>query len=98
MRQNERVHFRIHNSAINYTYYMIAIADADVDLILPFTLHQDKFFTQTQRLGVVRFGSQTSLVLPIDGRFDMYLRNPDMCHVEASIDPLVDIIDRVKQI
>jgi phosphatidylserine decarboxylase len=99
MRQNERMHFRIYVPSMGYKYYMIAIADDDVDLVLPMSVAQDKFYTQTQRLAVVRYGSQTALVLPLDHRYAFTLRQKqgELCHLEAGQDILVDVTDLEKR-
>lgn len=97
-RQNERLVNIIFSTNLNYKYYMVEVADSDVDVLINFSTEQNKWYSQGERCGIVRFGSMTSLVLPIDGRFEFYLHNPDMVHVEAAQDIIVDIKDKVRLI
>jgi phosphatidylserine decarboxylase len=91
IRQNERVIFEVNVPFYSYKYYIVAIADADVDQILPFSLKHDKHYSQGQRLAVVRWGSQVDLVMPVTKKFNIELMIEDMTHVEGCQDALLRI-------
>jgi phosphatidylserine decarboxylase len=90
---NERRLNKIIIPDLKYTYYILQIADQDVDLILTFHKQKD-FITQNERLGMIRYGSQVDLILPLDPRFKFKLMQKAKYHVKAGIDPLVRIIRR----
>jgi phosphatidylserine decarboxylase len=72
-------------------YYILQIADFDVDSILPFELKQNRPFKQNQRFSQIRYGSQVDLVIPLSEFFEF---TPLQCvgmHVEAGVDPLIRI-------
>jgi len=91
IKNNERMWNKVYSPSLDYSYYMIQIADEDVDVIVPFTTDQNELFTQNSRFSLIRWGSQTDLVLPLDSRFDFELCLPEHVHVEAGIDKLVKI-------
>jgi len=90
---NERCINRVYNAQYNYKYYMVQIADDDVDLILPFA-SEGRYYSQNSRFSFIRWGSQCELVLPLDERFDFETLIPDHYHVNAGIDRLVKIIKK----
>jgi len=94
VKNNERMWNKVYSPSLRYSYYMIQIADEDVDVIVPFTIDQNEGFNQNSRFSLIRWGSQTDLVLPLDSRFGFELCLPDHMHVEAGIDPLVKIIHK----
>lgn len=91
LKYNERMKVEVYNPQINYKYYFNLIADEDVNVIVPFNLEQNSPLSQNQRFGLVRWGSQTELILPLDNRFDFELCQQDHWHIEAGIDKLVKI-------
>lgn len=90
--KNERMLNTIYNAALDYTFYIVQIADSDVDVITPFSTFQWQHYSQCQRFSFIRFGSQCDLILPEkEGlRFKPLLK--PLCHVEGGIDPLFEII------
>ena len=76
--------------SLNYKYYMMQIADEDVNVIAPFK-HQGALCAQNERFGLIRWGSQVDLVLPLDDRFDFEVLLDDAMHVNAGLDRLVKI-------
>jgi phosphatidylserine decarboxylase len=84
---------RVVNTIINgnYTYYLVQIADSDVDVIAPFSTEQGKHYFQNERFGIVRYGSQVSLILPITDSFDFELIEKPEIHVQAGLDKLVHL-------
>jgi phosphatidylserine decarboxylase len=89
LKYNERVLNTIYSPKLDYTYHVLQIADKDVSAIVPFDVDQNGYFTQNERFGMIRWGSQVDLILPLDGRFKFHLVNKVTDHVEAGVDPLV---------
>jgi phosphatidylserine decarboxylase len=94
LKYNERMWNKIYSPSIDYTYYLIQIADEDVNVIAPFTTDQNDLFAQNERFSLIRWGSQVDLILPLDERFDFELCQEDHTHLEAGIDPLIKIITK----
>jgi phosphatidylserine decarboxylase len=90
LKYNERMLNKIYVPSLNYTYYLIQIADEDVNVIAPFK-HQKDLVTQNERFSLIRWGSQVDLVLPLDERFDFKTLLDDTMHVNAGLDKLVKI-------
>ena len=84
---------RMVNTIINgsYTYYLVQIADSDVNVICPFDTDQGNHYFQNERFSVVRYGSQVSLILPLADCFDFEPLEKVSRHVEAGLDKLVHI-------
>jgi phosphatidylserine decarboxylase len=91
LKHNERMWNQIYSPSLDYTYYLIQIADEDVNVIAHFTNHQNDTFAQNERFSLIRWGSQVDLVLPLDERFDFDLVLDDHMHVNAGLDKLVKI-------
>jgi phosphatidylserine decarboxylase len=88
---NQRMLNRVYAPALNHQYYILQIADYDVDSIMPFELKQNRSFAQNQRFSQIRYGSQVDLIVPICDRFRFEpVVEPGM-HVEAGLDPLLRI-------
>jgi phosphatidylserine decarboxylase len=94
LKYNERMWNKIYSPSIDYTYYLIQIADEDVNVIAPFTTDQNDLFAQNERFSLIRWGSQVDLILPLDERFDFELCLEDNMHIEAGIDKLIKIITK----
>jgi phosphatidylserine decarboxylase len=92
LKNNERMFNEIYSPSLDYSYYLIQIADEDVDVIAPFVKYQNTYLTQNERFSLIRWGSQVDLVLPLDERYNFELIHPDTTHVEAGIDTLVKLI------
>ena len=91
IKNNERMCNKIYNSIIDYTYYVVQIADEDVNVIQHFTTDQNEIFSQNERFSLIRWGSQCDLILPLDDRFDFEILQDDTDHVKAGLDKLVKI-------
>jgi phosphatidylserine decarboxylase len=85
---------QLYSPSLDYTYYLIQIADEDVNVISHFTNDQNDIFAQNERFSQIRWGSQVDLVLPLDDRFDFELCLDDAMHVNAGLDQLVRIINK----
>jgi phosphatidylserine decarboxylase len=94
LKYNERMWNQIYSPSLDYTYYLIQIADEDVNVISHFTNDQNDIFAQNERFSQIRWGSQVDLVLPLDDRFDFELCLNDAMHVQAGLDQLVRIINK----
>ena len=94
LHHNQRMVNRIHSTELGGPYYLLQIADYDVDCITPFSLKQNQAASQGERFSVVRYGSQVDLIVPVSRRFDFELLHETGCHVEAGLDPLIKLIEK----
>jgi phosphatidylserine decarboxylase len=90
LKYNERMSNTIYVPSLDYTYYLIQIADEDVNVIAPFKKQLD-LVAQNERFSLIRWGSQVDLVLPLDPRFEFETVLDDTMHVNAGLDKLVKI-------
>jgi phosphatidylserine decarboxylase len=91
LKYNERMLNKIYSPQLDYTYYLVQIADEDVNVIAPFINDQNAPVSQNERFSLIRWGSQVDLVLPLDERYDFDLVLEDTMHVNAGLDKLVKI-------
>jgi phosphatidylserine decarboxylase len=91
LRHNQRVINRVDSVQLGQEYYMLQIADYDVDSITPFELRQNQPCRQGKRFSQIRYGSQVDLVIPLSRHFDFEPLQPTQHHVEAGLDPLVAV-------
>ena len=89
LHHNQRVINRIYSGYLAQPYYVLQIADYDVDCIAPFELKQNRPVEQTAPFSQVRFGSQVDLVLPLVPHLEYVTTQEEGVHVEAGIDTLV---------
>ena len=97
LRDNQRVLNRIWSDRLSDAYYVLQIADYDVDCITPFELSQNEPVGQGQRFSQIRYGSQVDLIVPLSDRFDFdpVARVGD--HVEAGVDPVIRVHPKDRQ-
>jgi phosphatidylserine decarboxylase len=93
LHHNQRMLNRIDSVELGQSYYVLQIADYDVDCITPFQLKQHKPFAQGQRFSQVRYGSQVDLIVPLSPRFDLATVQEVGHHVEAGMDPLIKLTE-----
>ncbi|CAA9481172.1 MAG: Phosphatidylserine decarboxylase [uncultured Solirubrobacterales bacterium] len=91
LRHNQRMVNRIETPGSEGPYYVLQIADYDVDSITPFELKQNQPCLQGQRFSQIRYGSQVDLIIPLSEHRELVPTQPVHCHVEAGIDTLVAI-------
>jgi phosphatidylserine decarboxylase len=91
LHSNQRVLNRVYAADLHQYYYILQIADYDVDCITPFLLNQNAPAGQNQRFSQIRFGSQVDLIVPLSQRYSFELIQETGMHVEAGIDPLIRI-------
>lgn len=85
---NERTVNEVYIPHLNYHYYVVQIADIEVDVISHF-VEQEEFVPQNYRFGEIRYGSQVDLVLPYPMPFEIEQVFEDHVHVEAGVDKLI---------
>jgi len=91
LHNNQRVLNRVYAPDLGQWYYILQIADFDVDSILPFELKQNRPYKQNQRFSQIRYGSQVDLIVPISERFVFTPLQAVGVHVQAGVDPLIGI-------
>jgi phosphatidylserine decarboxylase len=94
LHHNQRMVNRIDAPTIGQSYFVVQIADYDIDSITPFELRQNRPVHQGKRFSQIRYGSQVELIVPLSSRFDFELMQPSGVHVEAGIDPLLAVRPR----
>jgi len=97
LQYNQRVLNRIYSVDLAQPYYLLQIADQDIDRITPFVLRQNQLLAQGQRFSQVRYGSQVDLIVPLSSEvaFEPVQETGD--HVEAGIDPIIKLADGALQ-
>ena len=90
--QNERRIVRVYNGQMGkrgQRYRMVQVAENDVDQVLDV---DPGFMEQGERYGYVCFGSHWDLIIPLDtdNRFKILVK--ENMHVEAGIDPIVQLL------
>lgn len=93
---NQRVLNCIYTPELQQQYYVLQIADYDVNCIIPFNLAQNVPVSQNQRFSQIRFGSQVDILLPITEHHTFKTVQETGMHVEAGIDPLVAIVRKTE--
>jgi phosphatidylserine decarboxylase len=88
---NERVLNDVYVPWMNYRYYFEQIADYDVRMIVPFEDKQTRSMLQSERMGMIRWGSMCLLIVPHSDRWDFEFMQEEMMHVRAGSDPLIRI-------
>lgn len=91
LHHNQRMVNRVDSTQLGHPYYMLQLADYDVDCITPFELKQNQPFSQGQRFSQIRFGSQFDLIIPLTQRWEFEALQPVGHHVEAGLDPLIAV-------
>ena len=89
MFQNERCVSEIYCPDIRGNYFIVQVAEKDVNEIVNWG--DGGFFQQGDRFGLLRFGSQVDLVIPLTGRVSYESIIPENMVVEAGVDALVKI-------
>jgi len=90
LKNNEKLIAEIYNPRLNYKYYTALIADQDVDVIAIFNTDQNEYYQTNNRFAQIRYGSQSTLILPLDERFDFEFLIEPHVHIET-VDPLFKI-------
>jgi phosphatidylserine decarboxylase len=96
LHHNQRMVNRIYSAELGQSYYLLQIADYDVDCVVPFNVKQNQPVVQGARFSQVRYGSQVDLIVPLSARFDFAPVQEVGDHVEAGIDPIIRVTEKVK--
>ena len=91
MRTNGRVVNKCFCGPLRDTYYLVQIADSDVNVIVPFKEVPTATCRQNERFGMIRWGSMCVLILPLDPRYKFRTLCKVADHVEAGNDALVRV-------
>jgi phosphatidylserine decarboxylase len=94
LHENQRMVNRIDSMQIGQSYFILQVADYDVDSITPFELRQNWPVAQGKRFSQIRYGSQVDLIVPLSPQWQFVPTQPVHCHVEAGIDTVIEIRDR----
>ena len=87
---NERCIVRTYAPRVKCSYYTVQIAERDVDEIANWGYEHQM---QGERFGMVRFGSQVDLVIPLKKNEDRFkILAKVNYHVQAGVDGLVEVI------
>lgn len=90
---NEAYKNKIIAPYLDQYYYLLQIADFEVDVVAHFG-DQNAFFTQGERFSVVRFGSQCDLIIPLHkgkAKFKSLIPTDSVYHLKAGVDQIVKI-------
>ena len=68
---NSRMVNNIYVPKLDLTYQVVQIADDDVNVILPFSIHQGTYYNQNERFSFIRWGSECTVVLPVEDGLDL---------------------------
>jgi phosphatidylserine decarboxylase len=91
LHHNQRVVNRFDSRQLGAPYYILQVADYDVDRVTPFRLQQRRSVKQGQRFSAIRYGSQTDLIIPVSADYGLRFVQSPGDHVQAGLDPLVAI-------
>jgi len=91
---NQRMLNTVFSMELGQEYYILQIADYDVDCITPFNLKQHRSFSQNQRFSMIRYGSQVDLIIPLSEQYEYTPVLQAGMHVEAGVDPVVKVSKR----
>jgi phosphatidylserine decarboxylase len=94
LHNNQRMLNRVFAPDLKQHYYILQVADYDVDSITPFSLKQNQPCAQNQRFSQIRYGSQVDLIVPVSHRFEFIPLIEAGLHVEAGIDTLIRVHDK----
>ncbi len=91
LHHNQRVVNRIDSPYLDGPYFVLQVADYDVDSITPFELKQNQPAPQGHRFSQIRYGSQDDLIVPVSDEYELVTTQQTGSHVEAGIDTLIAI-------
>jgi len=92
LHENQRMVNTVRSPRLGQSYYVLQVADYDVDCITPFELKQNRPFSQNARFSQIRYGSQVDLIVPLTGRLELETLHEPGMHVEAGVDRLFRIV------
>ena len=90
---NQRVVNEIYIPELNMSYYLVQVADYDIDCITPFSISQHTPVFQGERFSQIRYGSQVDIVFPVDQSTKINILQSELRHVKAGVDVLFNFAD-----
>ena len=91
LHRNQRMVNRVDSISLGQSYYILQIAEYDVNCVMPFELRQNQWMGQGSRFSHIRYGSQVDLVVPLSPRWEFIPTQPIHQHVEAGLDTVIEI-------
>lgn len=88
---NERCIVSVYCPKLRSKYYLVQIAEKDVSLICNF--RDRTHYSQGDRYGMVRTGSQVDFILPLNKSHKFEIAVEKKSVVEAGVDPIIRVID-----
>ena len=92
MNNNARMLNTFYIPRYDYKFYVVQIADFDVNTILPFNAKQKQMHMQGDRFSFIRWGSQCDLILPLRKDLNIKPLIPKDMHVEAGVDKVASLV------
>jgi phosphatidylserine decarboxylase len=89
---NQRMLNKVESSDLGLNYYVLQMADYDVDSITPFNQNSHRPYQQGQRFSQIRYGSQVDLIVPLGGEVEFETLHEVGTHIEGGVDPILRII------
>jgi phosphatidylserine decarboxylase len=89
LHHNQRMLNRFDSMQLGQAYYVLQIADYDVDCITPFDVRQHQPRLQGARFSQIRYGSQVDLIVPLSDQQKFIPLQKVGHHVEAGNDPVI---------
>jgi phosphatidylserine decarboxylase len=88
---NQRTLNWVTSVSLGQSYYILQIADYDVDRIVPFDVRQRQPRRQGERFSQIRYGSQVDLIVPLSEENCFEPVQEPGIHAEAGVDPLIRV-------
>jgi phosphatidylserine decarboxylase len=92
LNNNARMLNTVYVPKYDYTYYIVQVADYDVNTILPFATQQRRMMLQGDRFSFIRWGSQCDLIMPLRKDLKIEPLIPVDYHVEAGVDKVASFV------
>jgi phosphatidylserine decarboxylase len=89
---NERKVSVLYSNVLKQRYYIVQIADKDVDVIINWG--KGKWIEQGTRFGQIRWGSQCDVIIPLIKKNKYRIVVEPLDHVEAGTDAIIEIGDQ----
>lgn len=90
---NKRVVNTVYAPKLKQKYYIVQIADQDIDVISHFDTSQNVWKNTSEKFGTIRFGSQCDLIVPLENGLKVEFCQEEFYHVEGGVDRLIRIVD-----
>ena len=91
---NERMVNTIIYNKKSIKYYVVQIADLDVDTITHFSTDNPDDFKQGDRFSFIRWGSQCDVIIPEHKKYNFEFCLNELMHVKAGEDKIIRIVNK----